>query len=108
MPIKESDLFLNPLLIDKRVAFYPKLQKSPGTFSISFLFCKTCYSDQYDEVSSQMNTRAKEDLAIIKRGHLGIPEDILKAGSQQYASMCGNINNKVRIDLESKFNILIC
>merc|ERR1712223_898869 len=53
-----------------------------------------CLTDQYDEVSAQMNTRAKEDLAIIKRGHLGIPEDILKAGSQQYASMCGNINNK--------------
>lgn len=34
------------------------------------------------------------DLAIIKRGHLGIPEDVMKAGAAQYATMCGNINNK--------------
>jgi len=51
--------------------------------------------DQYEEVSSQMSSKQKEEIKIINRGHLGIPEDILKAGSQQYASMCGNINNKV-------------
>ena len=61
------------------------------------------FVDSHPDVSSQLSQKQKDELAIIKRGHLGIPEDILKAASPQYASMCGNINNKV-CKLLLKFN----
>ena len=51
--------------------------------------------DEYEQVSSQMSDKQLSEMKIINRGHLGVPEEILKAGAAQYASMCGNINNKV-------------
>ena len=42
-----------------------------------------------------MSDKQLSEMKIINRGHLGVPEEILKAGAAQYASMCGNINNKV-------------
>ena len=41
------------------------------------------------------------------RGHLGIPEEIMKAGAAQYASMCNNINNKVSFEFQSRANHVI-
>jgi len=41
-----------------------------------------------------MSDKQLSEMKIINRGHLGVPEEILKAGAAQYASMCGNINNK--------------
>ena len=49
-----------------------------------------------------MSDKQLSEMKIINRGHLGVPEEILKAGAAQYASMCGNINNKVR---SIKFNL---
>ena len=51
-----------------------------------------------------MSQAQKDEMAIIKRGHLGIPEDIMKAGSAQYASMCGNINNKVNMNFTCQYH----
>jgi hypothetical protein len=73
---------LNSQFIDKRVSFYPKPQISP---------------DQRPEIAEQLSNGEKSQLRNIHRGHLGIPEEIMKAGASQYATMCNNINNKVTI-----------
>merc|ERR1711892_215755 len=74
-----SDLYLNTQLIDKSVSCGPKVQASP---------------DAHSAVASQLSDAQRAELSIIKRGHLGIPEDVMKAGAAQYATMCGGINNK--------------
>merc|ERR1712212_320137 len=75
----ELDLVLNAQLIHKGHSSYPAPQRKP---------------DQYEQVASQMSDKQISEMKIINRGHLGIPEEILKAGAAQYASMCSNINNK--------------
>merc|ERR1711970_1586264 len=74
----EMDLFVNAQLIHKGHSSYPAPQRKP---------------DQYEQVASQMSDKQISEMKIINRGHLGVPEEILKAGAAQYASMCGYINN---------------
>ena len=44
---------------------------------------------------AHLSAEEQQQLRAVHRGHLGIPEEIMKAGAAQYASMCNNINNKV-------------
>merc|ERR1712227_499113 len=74
-----SGLYFNAQFIDKSVSFYPKPQISP---------------DERDEVKAHLSSQEQQQLRAVHRGHLGIPEEIMKAGAAQYASMCNNINNK--------------
>ena len=67
------------------------------SFPISIKLFFTGILDEYEQVSSQLSDKQIAEMKIISRGHLGVPEEILKAGAAQYASMCGNINNKVSI-----------
>merc|ERR1712080_188380 len=50
--------------------------------------------DERPEISKFMSEEQREQMAYIKRGHLGIPEDILRAGATQYSNMCNGVNNK--------------
>jgi len=77
--MKESQLYWNSQFIDKRVSFYPKPQISP---------------DQRPEIAAKLSQAERQQLRAVHRGHLGIPEEIMKAGASQYATMCNNINNK--------------
>jgi len=77
--MQQSDLYFNSQLIDKSVSFYPKPQINP---------------DQRPEVAAHLSENERQQLRAIHRGHLGIPEEIMKAGAAQYATMCNNINNK--------------
>lgn len=77
--MRESQLYWNSQLIDKRVSFYPKPQISPN---------------ERPEVAAQLSENERQQLRAIHRGHLGIPEEVMKAGAAQYATMCNNINNK--------------
>merc|ERR1711937_1041256 len=74
-----SGLYFNAQFIHKSVSFYPKPQISP---------------DERDEVKAHLSSQEQQQLRAVHRGHLGIPEEIMKAGAAQYASMCNNINNK--------------
>lgn len=80
--MEHSQLYWNSQFIDKRVSFYPKPPINP---------------DQRAEVSAHLSENERQQLRSIHRGHLGIPEEIMKAGAAQYATMCNNINNKVCI-----------
>ena len=80
--MKESQLYWNSQFIDKRVSFFPKPQISP---------------DQRPEIAAKLSQAERQQLRAVHRGHLGIPEEIMKAGASQYATMCNNINNKVRL-----------
>merc|ERR1712193_349856 len=77
--MKESQLYWNSQFIDKTVSFYPKPKISP---------------DERPEIQAHLAESEKQQLNSLHRGHLGIPEEILKAGASQYATMCSNINNK--------------
>ena len=37
--------------------------------------------DEYEQVSSQMSDKQLSEMKIINRGHLGVPEEILKVDS---------------------------
>ena len=90
------DLYVNSQLIHKGHSSYPKPQRKPGELSPLKSSAETYFLDEYEQVSSQLSDKQIAEMKIINRGHLGVPEEILKAGANQYASMCGNINNKVK------------
>jgi len=77
--VTTTDLYLNHQLINKAHSANPTPQRTPDT---------------YAAVQSQLTEKQQAELKIIERGHLGVPEDVMKAGAAQYASMCGNINAK--------------
>jgi len=90
--MEKSQLYWNSQLIDKRVSFYPKPQQSPN---------------ERPQVAAHLSENEQQQLRAIHRGHLGIPEEIMKAGSAQYATMCNNINNKVRKNKDRVFSCWI-
>merc|ERR1712064_233700 len=60
------DLYVNAQLIHKGHSSYPAPQRKP---------------DEYEQVSSQMSDKQLSEMKIINRGHLGVPEEILKVGA---------------------------
>ena len=65
-----------------------------GFLKIWFPKSKNINLDTFAAVKSGLSATQQEELSIIKRGHLGVPEDVMKAGAAQYATMCSGINNK--------------
>ena len=90
------DLYVNAQFIHKGHSSYPKPQRKPGkSLPLKESSAEIYVLDEYEQVSSQLSDKQIAEMKIINRGHLGVPEEILKAGANQYAAMCSNINNKV-------------